>query len=112
MCRLFLSQDPATYVAETRPMRLHGHCTSVRLEAAFWDILAEIAGHEGMSVAQFCQILQDEMDQGLEAGSETANFASTLRVTCLHYLRNQTAYLAEIAARQAGHLPGPAAIAA
>ncbi len=104
MCRLFLSQDPASYASETRPMRLHGHCTSVRLEAAFWDILAEIAEHEGMSVAQFCQVLQDERDQG----SETANFASTLRVTCLHYLRNQTAYLAEIAARQTG----PAAIAA
>ena len=104
MCRLFLSQDPASYAAETRPMRLHGHSTSVRLEAAFWSILTEIAGHEGMSVAQFCQTLHDEMDQG----SETANFASTLRVTCLHYLRHQTAYLAEIAARQAR----PAAIAA
>ena len=40
MCNLFVSQDPASYAAETRPIRLHGHATSIRLEAAFWDILA------------------------------------------------------------------------
>ncbi len=45
-------QDPATHAAETRPMRLHGHVTSVRLEAAFWDTPKEIAGQEGMSVAR------------------------------------------------------------
>ena len=97
MCRLFLSQDPATYAPETRPMRLHGHCTSIRLEAAFWDILAEIASQEGVSLAQFCAVLHDEMEQGGGA----ANFASTLRVTCLHYLRHQEAYLAELASRPA-----------
>jgi len=32
MCRLFLTQDPASYAAETRPIRLHGHATSIRLE--------------------------------------------------------------------------------
>ena len=96
MCRLFKSQDPATYAAETRPMRLHGHVTSVRLEAAFWDTLEEIAGQEGMSVARFCAVLHDEMQQ---RGGEVANFASMLRVTCLHYLRNQGSYRAEIAER-------------
>lgn len=98
MCRLFKSQDPATYAAETRPMRLHGHSTSVRLEGAYWDTLEEIAAHEGVSVARFCAILHDEMEQ---RGGEVANFASMLRVTCLHYLRHQDVYLTEIAAREA-----------
>ncbi len=96
MCRLFKSQAPGTYAAETRPMRLHGHSTSVRLEAAYWETLEEIAGHEGVSVARFCAILHDEMEQ---QGGEVGNFASMLRVTCLHYLRHQHAYLAEIGAR-------------
>ncbi len=97
MCRLFLSQDPATHEAETRPIRLHGHSTSIRLEAAFWSILEEIAGKEGTSVARFCATLHDEMTQrhGL-----VSNFASVLRVTCLHYLRHQDLHLAQIAARQ------------
>ena len=98
MCRLFKTQDPATYAAETRPMRLHGHATSIRLEAAYWDILEEIAAHEGLPLARFCSILHDEMEQ---RGGEVGNFASMLRVTCLHYLRHQEAYLAEIAERGA-----------
>ncbi len=97
MCRLFKSQNPMTYAAETRAMRLHGHATSVRLEAAYWATLEEIAGHEGVPLAQFCAILHDEMEQGDEVG----NFASMLRVTCLHYLRHHETYLAEIAARHA-----------
>ena len=98
MCRLFKSQNPATYAAETRAMRLHGHATSVRLEAAYWATLEEIAGHEGVPLAQFCAVLHDEMVQG---GDEVGNFASMLRVTCLHYLRHHDDYLAQIAARRA-----------
>ncbi len=98
MCRLFRSQAAETYASETRPMRLHGHSTSVRLEAAYWKTLEEIAAHEGVSVARFCAILHDEMEQ---QGGEVGNFASMLRVTCLHYLRHQDAYLAEIAVREA-----------
>ena len=96
MCSLFKTQNPATYAAETRPIRLHGHATSLRLEAAYWDILEEIAGREGMSLARFCSVLHDEMAQ---SSRETANFASMLRVTCLHYLRHQDRHHAEVAAR-------------
>ncbi len=101
MCRLFRSQDPATYAAETRAMRLHGHVTSVRLEAAYWTILEEIAGHEGVSVSRFCAILHDEMEQ---QGGEVGNFASMLRVTCLHYLRHQESYLTEVTTRATEHV--------
>jgi len=96
MCRLFLSQDPATYAAETRALRLHGHATSLRLEAAFWDILEEIAAREGLSLVRFIAVLHDEIVERL---GEVPNFASFLRVTCLHYLRHQDLHAAQIAAR-------------
>lgn len=96
MCRLFVAQDPATYEAETRAVRLHGHATSIRLEAAFWDILKEIADREGVSVNRFIAVLHDEI---LDQQGDIPNFASFLRVTCLHYLRNRELHLAQIAAR-------------
>jgi len=97
MCRIFRRQDPATYAAETRAVRLSGHATSIRLEAAFWDILEEIARQEGMSLGRFVSTLHDEIlfDQG-----KVQNFASRLRVSCLHYLQNRDLYLAELARRQ------------
>lgn len=113
MCRLFASQDPASYAAETRPIRLHGHATSVRLEAAFWDILEDIAGREGMSLNRFVSVLHDEI---MERQGGVANFASFLRVTCLHFLNNQDLHAAQVAARRedgrragAGRDPAPAA---
>jgi predicted DNA-binding ribbon-helix-helix protein len=93
MCHLFKTQDPQTYRAETKPIRLHGHLTSIRLESAFWSILREIADHEGMSLAQFLTVLHDEV---LERHGEVANFASYLRVTCLKYLRNLELYDAQV----------------
>lgn len=93
MCRLFKTQDPATYASETRAIRLHGHATSIRLEAAFWDILDEIAQREEMSLARFCAVLHDEV---VQQQGEVANFASFLRVTCLHYLRHKDVYLTQL----------------
>jgi predicted DNA-binding ribbon-helix-helix protein len=98
MCSLFRSQDPATYAAETRAVRLHGHATSIRLEAAFWGTLEEIARKEEMSVSRFIGVLHDEI---MAQQGEIANFASFLRVTCLHYLRHQDLHAAQVAARLA-----------
>ena len=98
MCNLFRTQDPATYAAETRAVRLHGHATSIRLEAAFWDILDEIARKEEMSVARFIGVLHDEV---LSRRDEIGNLASFLRVTCLHYMRHQDLHAAQVAARLA-----------
>lgn len=97
MCRLFVSQDPASYDAETRPMRLSGHATSIRLEAAFWDILETIAAAEGLALARFISVLHDEITA---RHGHVANFASFLRVTCLHYLANREAHASEIASRR------------
>ncbi|TDH63796.1 aryl-sulfate sulfotransferase [Dankookia rubra] len=96
MCNIFVSQDPATYAGESRAVRLHGHCTSIRLEAAFWRVLERIAVAEGTSVARFLAALHDEV---MERRGEVGNFASLLRVTCLHWLENQDRHAEEVAAR-------------
>jgi predicted DNA-binding ribbon-helix-helix protein len=96
MCNLFASQDPATYACETRAIRLHGHSTSIRLEAGFWRVLERIAAREGMPVSRFVAALHDEV---LARRGEIGNFASLLRVACLHWLEHQDLHAAEVAAR-------------
>jgi predicted DNA-binding ribbon-helix-helix protein len=97
MCSLFTSQDPATYAYETRAVRLHGHVTSIRLEAAFWGILEEIAAREGLPLARFVSTLHDEI---LERVGDVPNFASFLRVTCAHWQANQEVHAAQLGARK------------
>jgi predicted DNA-binding ribbon-helix-helix protein len=96
MCNLFVSQDARTYQPETRAMRLHGYSTSIRLEAAFWATLEEIAANEQLSLARFVAVLYDEI---VERVGNVQNFTSFLRVTCLHYLRNQELHAQQVAAR-------------
>ena len=86
MCNLYASQAPETYACETRAVRLNGHCTSIRLEAAFWEILEEIALSEGSTVGRFVSSLHDEV---MERRGEVGNFASLLRVTCTLWLRQR-----------------------
>ena len=57
--------------------------TKIRLENLFWDILAELAGNEGMTTNQLIAKLYDEIEA---YRGEVENFASFLRVTCLRYL--------------------------
>ena len=96
MCNLFVSQDTRSYQAETRALRLHGYSTSIRLEAAFWTTLEEIAAKEQLSLARFVTVLYDEI---VEKIGDVQNFSSFLRVTCLHYLRNQDLHTQQVAAR-------------
>lgn len=84
MCRIFAGQEPASYEPETRSMRINGVVTSLRLEAAFWEILDSIAAGQDLSTARFIGKLHDEI---LEDRGEVRNFASLLRVSCLLYLR-------------------------
>ena len=97
MCRMFAVQDPASYSCETRAVRLHGHTTSIRLEAEFWAILEEIAGREGLSLARFLCTLHDEV---LQRQGDVPNFASMLRVTCALYLRDPAAHAQAVAERR------------
>jgi len=83
MCRIFASQTAARYAHQTRSIRLGGHATSIRLEAAFWDILEEIALMQGVTLGRFLSKLHDEV---LEFNGEAMNFTSLLRCACLTYL--------------------------
>ena len=82
MCKIFISADPASYESRTRSVRLHGVVTSLRLENLHWTVLEEIAGRDGMTVAQLIEKLYDELvaDRGA-----VGNFSSFLRVCALRY---------------------------
>lgn len=91
MCQIFAGQEPARYTSETRSIRLSGHSTSIRLEAAFWAVLEDIAAREAMSLPQFLSKLHDEV---LELHGEARNFTSLLRCTCLIELERRMPALA------------------
>ena len=82
MCNLFARQPQRNYETQTRSLRIRCHCTSIRLELAFWDTLEEIAAREGMSLAKFLTTLHNEV---LEHYGEVNNFTSLLRCCCLIY---------------------------
>ena len=82
MCHIFSGQDPSSYAYQTRSVRLGGHSTSIRLEAAFWQMLEEIAARQGVPLARFLTTLHDEV---LERVEQAANFTSLLRCACLTY---------------------------
>ncbi|MBX9619277.1 MAG: ribbon-helix-helix domain-containing protein [Hyphomicrobiales bacterium] len=83
MCWIFSGQPAERYRFLTRSIRLGGHATSIRLEAAFWTILDEIAAKEGVTIAKFLTKLHDEV---LAFQGEVTNFASLLRCACLTYV--------------------------
>jgi len=82
MCEIFIRADPQSYASDTRSLRLHGVATSVCLEQLFWNVLEEIAGRDGMRVAQLIERLYDEL---VAYRGQAANFTSFLRVCCLRY---------------------------
>ncbi len=86
MCQVFINADPKLYQRRARSVRLHGLATSIRLENLFWEVLADIARRDGMSVPQLCTKLYDEL---MAAHGSVDNFASFLRVCCGRYLALQ-----------------------
>ena len=83
MCEIYVKADPIPYESRSRPLRIQGAVTKIRLENLFWDILAELAAGEGMTTNQLIAKLHGEI---VEFRGEVDNFASFLRVTCLRYL--------------------------
>ena len=84
MCQIFAGQAPATYRPVTRSFRLHGHSTSVRLEAKVWEIIDEVSAAQGMTTPQFLARIHDEVEQ---QHGRVRNFASLLRCACMVYLQ-------------------------
>ena len=96
MCQIFSNIDPKRYAYETRSVRLGGHSTSIRLEAAFWQILEEIAAAQDVSVGRLLTRLHDEV---LAFEGKANNFTSLLRCACLAYIgdvRNNAAALKDL----------------
>lgn len=93
MCRIFAGQDPAEFECVTRSVRLSGHVTSIRLEAAFWSILDEIASDQGVTTPRFLSTLYDEV---AELRGEVRNFTSMLRTTCLLHMSGAKPSPAEV----------------
>ena len=88
MCEYFVNADPIQYEQRTRTLRIRGLLTSIRLENMVWDVLAEMAGHEGFTTNMLISKFHDEIR--LKRG-EVPNFASFLRVTCIRYLLRHAA---------------------
>src|SRR5262245_60617138 len=93
MCQLFAHQPQRDYESQTRSLRIGGHCTSIRLEMAFWDTLEEIAAREGTSLAKFLTKLHNEV---IDHHGEVNNFASLLRCSCLIYRSRSAAAVPEV----------------
>ncbi|RFC62908.1 aryl-sulfate sulfotransferase [Fulvimarina endophytica] len=87
MCHLFAGIPAEDIEGETRSVRLGGHSTSIRLEAAFWRTLESLAEGQNMSLAKFLTTLHDEV---LDLNGEVRNFASHLRCACLVYLERRS----------------------
>jgi predicted DNA-binding ribbon-helix-helix protein len=66
-----------------RSFSLHGHRTSISLEAPFWDALRQAATHEGISLAALVARIDE--------GRGNAGLSSAVRVWILDYSRRQTA---------------------
>lgn len=90
MCHLFASQNPDSYVYETRSIRLNGQSTSIRLERVFWKILEQIAAREHLSVPSFISTLHQEV---LLMWGPVPNFTSHLRCICLVALEKRATEL-------------------
>ena len=85
MCEVFAGQDPNRYRPLNRSVRIGGHSTSIQIEAAFWDLIDEIAHEQGLSTSRFLSTLYDE---ALTINGSVSNFASLLRTSCLIHLMN------------------------
>ena len=101
MCQLFAHQPQRDYESQTRSLRIDGHCTSIRLELAFWDTLEEIAAKEDMSLAKFLTRLHSEV---LGHHGEVHNFASLLRCSCLIYRSKSAAVMPDFIDNRAPRL--------
>ena len=69
------------FVPQKRGFRLHGHSTTIRLEAAFWNVLEEMARSQSLDLPEMIEMIHD---QCLVANDK--NIASCLRVICLKYV--------------------------
>lgn len=68
-----------------RSVTIAGHRTSLSLEAAFWDVLKEIAVASGRSLNRLIEDV-DRARQESSAGQAPPNLSSAVRVFVLHWV--------------------------
>lgn len=56
-----------------RSITIHGHRTSISLEAPFWDFLEEIAKNRGLSISALVAEIDDARTKALMAQSQMAH---------------------------------------
>ena len=71
------------FAPQKRGFRIHGHSTTIRLEAAFWHVLDHMGQELGMDMPVLIESIHD---QCLVANDK--NLASCLRVICLKYIES------------------------
>lgn len=67
-----------------RSLSIHGHRTSLALEAEFWEVIDTAVARNGKSFARFIRDLDDQRTQS----GINQNLASYLRVWVLKNARN------------------------
>ncbi len=90
MCKFLLNRNADDFRQVSRSIRIHGHSTSLRLEACFWRTLDDIARDEGLTTPKLIETLHGEAASVLNAAGEAAlNLSSVLRTACLLMARAQ-----------------------
>ena len=74
------TEQISEFAPQKRGFRIHGHSTTIRLEAAFWHVLDDMGRELGMDMPVLIETIHD---QCLVANDK--NLASCLRVICLKY---------------------------
>jgi predicted DNA-binding ribbon-helix-helix protein len=84
MCNFLNDKHADEFRPVSRSIRIHGHSTSLRLEACFWRALDELARDEGLTTPKLIETLHGEASNVLPpAGDAALNLASVLRSVCL-----------------------------
>lgn len=89
---------------ERRSVRVDGHCTTIRLERAFWSVLDSISADEGIGIASIIAEVQHHCQH-----VNDKNLASCLRVLCLKYI-NTGSWPPAISSGDEMALPGSARV--
>ena len=74
------SETAFDYTPVRKSIRIHGHSTTIRLEAAFWHVLEELAEKESRSLPAVIASIHHHCPV------DRNNLASCLRVFCLTYV--------------------------
>ena len=75
MCKLFINADPELWVSRTHSLRIDGMVTSVRMENAFWQALADLAERDGMNLPQMItRLYHESIDAGTTSVTSRPSF--------------------------------------